>query len=386
METTQTAWVVRAARPADRAGPPAPPTCDRRAVTERETLSKCALAAGAEPENGQCLPHGGTGKVALHPLTLADRLRMRIAFLGTPELTIPLLEACARAGDLVAVIAQPDRAIGRHAALQAPPSKRWALERNIPVLQPEKVKQGRLAALLAEHRPDVAVVAAYGRILPADALRTPRLGCVNVHASLLPLLRGAAPAQWAIARGYGETGVTLMQMDEGLDTGDILLQRSLSIAQDETAESLLPRLGALGALLLPEVLARLEGPEPLPRVTQDHVRATLAPILSREDGKVDFSLSAFELDARRRGFTPWPGAWTTVAGTVLKIHAARPLQNVSGSQPGNAPGTLVEGTTLACGAGTAWELLEVQLEGKRRMPASAWLSGARLKPGDRLGT
>ncbi len=303
---------------------------------------------------------------------------MRIAFLGTPELTIPLLEACARAGELVAVIAQPDRAVGRHAALQAPPSKRWALERNIPVLQPEKVKQGRLAALLNDHRPDVAVVAAYGRILPLDALRAPRLGCVNVHASLLPLLRGAAPAQWAIARGYTETGVTLMQMDEGLDTGDILLQRSLAIAPDETAESLLPRLGALGAELLPEVLAGLET---LPRIPQDHARATLAPILSRDDGKVDFSRSAFELDARRRGFTPWPGAWTTVNGAVLKIHQARPL-----TLPAPAPGTLLQDATVACGAGTAWQLIEVQPEGKKRMPASAWLQGARLKAGDRLGS
>ncbi len=315
---------------------------------------------------------------------------MRIAFLGTPELTIPLLEACARAGDLVAVIAQPDRPVGRHATLQAPPSKRWALERGIPVLQPEKVKQGRLAALLAGHAPDVAVVAAYGRILPADALRAPRLGCVNVHASLLPLLRGAAPAQWAIARGYAETGVTLMQMDEGLDTGDLLLQRSLAIAPDDTGETLLPRLGALGALMLPEVLARLES---LPRVPQDHARATLAPILTRIDGKVDWTRSAFELDARRRGFTPWPGAWTTVAGAVLKIHDARPLSEdgaralrAGNAQAAREPGALLAGAIVACGAGTAWELREVQPEGRKRMAASAWLQGARLIAGDRMGT
>ena len=309
---------------------------------------------------------------------------MRIAFLGTPELTLPLLDACARAGELVVVIAQPDRAVGRHAALQAPPSKRWALEHGVPVLQPEKVKQGRLAALLSEHAPDVAVVAAYGRILPADALRAPRLGCVNVHASLLPLLRGAAPAQWAIARGYRETGVTLMQMDEGLDTGDILLQRSLLLEADQTAETLLPRLAALGAELLPLVLAGLEGPGALPRLPQDHARATLAPILSRDDGKVEWTRSAFELDARRRGFTPWPGAWTTVAGAVLKIHAARPA-----SGGGGPPGTLGEaaaGVRVACGEGTSWELLEVQPEGRKRMPAAAWLQGARLKAGDTLGT
>ena len=334
---------------------------------------------------------------------------MRIAFLGTPEITLPLLEACARAGDLVAVIAQPDRPAGRHAALQAPPSKRWALERKIPVLQPEKVKQGRLAALLEGYAPDVAVVAAYGRILPADALRAPRLGCVNVHASLLPLLRGAAPAQWAIARGYSETGVTLIRMDEGLDTGDILLQRSLAIAPDETAGTLLTRLGALGALMLPELLSGLEL---LPRVPQDHSRATLAPILSREDGKVDWTRSAFELDARRRGFTPWPGAWTTASGAVLKIHDARPLpDNRSRPFPADhlrplpdndlrplpdnhlrplpadaAPGVLLGGGLVACGGGTAWELREVQPEGRKRMSASAWLQGARLNAGDRLGS
>lgn len=310
---------------------------------------------------------------------------MRIAFLGTPELTIPLLEACARVGELVAVFAQPDRPVGRHAAPQAPPSKRWAVERGIPVVQPEKVKQGRLAALLAEHKPDVAVVAAYGRILPADALRTPRLGCINVHASLLPLLRGAAPAQWAIALGHTETGVTLMQMDEGLDTGDILVQRKLPIAPDETAETLLPKLAALGAGMLPELLQSLDatslssGGQLSPR-PQEHARATLAPILSREDGKVDWGRSAQELDARRRGFTPWPGAWTTVNGAVLKIHDARAVEAQG------EPGTLLNGALVACGQGTAWELREVQPEGKKRMPASAWLQGARLKAGDRLGT
>src|SRR5438132_12258056 len=142
---------------------------------------------------------------------------MRIVFLGTPEFTLPLLEACARAGELIAVIAQPDRPVGRHAVVRPPPSKVWALGRGIPVHQPEKLKQGRLAALLASLQADVAVVAAYGRILPADALAAPRHGCLNVHASLLPELRGAAPAQWAVARQYTETGVTLMQMDEGLD-------------------------------------------------------------------------------------------------------------------------------------------------------------------------
>src|SRR3954447_2830689 len=168
---------------------------------------------------------------------------MRIVFLGTPEFALTILDACARNGQLVAVVGRPDRPVGRSGKPQAPPTKRWAQERDIPVEQPEKVKGGRLAQILSAHSPDLAVVAAYGRILPADALAAPRLGCLNVHASLLPELRGAAPAQWAVAREFPESGVTLMQMDEGLDTGDILVQRRIALAPDETGESLLAKLG-----------------------------------------------------------------------------------------------------------------------------------------------
>jgi methionyl-tRNA formyltransferase len=303
---------------------------------------------------------------------------MRIAFLGTPEFAVPILEACRRAGELVLVVAQPDKPVGRRQELQAPATKKWALQHAVRVEQPEKVKQGRLAAILASARADVAVVAAYGRILPPDALRAPPHGCLNVHASLLPELRGAAPAQWAVARGYKETGVTIMQMDEGLDTGDIRLQRPIGIAADETGESLLRKLGPLGAEALAEALRLLERGE-LPRVPQDDARATLAPLLSRQDGRVDWTRTAAELDARRRGFTPWPGAWTTVGSAVLKIHEASP---VSGS---GEPGTMLQGTAVACGGGTAWELREVQPEGKKRMSAAAWLKGARLAPGARLG-
>jgi len=304
---------------------------------------------------------------------------MRIAFLGTPEFALPIVEACARAGELVLVVAQPDKPVGRHQELQAPATKRWAQQHGVRVEQPDKVKQGRLAAVFASARPDVAVVAAYGRILPPDALGVLLHGSLNVHASLLPELRGAAPAQWAVARRYRETGVTIMQMDEGLDTGDIRLQRKIAIAPDETGESLLSKLGRLGADTLTEALGLLAQGR-LPRIPQDHSKATLAPLLSREDGRVDWNHTAAELDARRRGFTPWPGAWTTVDGAVLKIQSARP---VAGS---GAPGALLGGTTVACGEGTAWELLEVQPEGKKRMPAPAWLQGARLKPGHRLGT
>jgi len=308
---------------------------------------------------------------------------MRIVFLGTPGFALPILDACARAGQLVAVVAQPDRPVGRSGKPQAPPTKRWAQERGIPVEQPEKVKGGRLAQILSAHSPDVAVVAAYGRILPADALAAPLHGCLNVHASLLPELRGAAPAQWAIARGYEVTGVTILQMDEGLDTGDIRLQRSLRIAPDETGESLLGKLGTLGASALEEALELLRRGE-LPRKSQDHSKATLAPILRREDGEADFSRTALELDRRRRGFTPWPGLWTRIDGAVLKIHWSEPLP-AGGRTPGEIIGASAAGIDVSCGEGTALRLREVQAEGKKRLPASAWLAGHPLEAGYRLG-
>ena len=309
---------------------------------------------------------------------------MRIVFLGTPDFTLPLLEICAARGELAAVIAQPDRPVGRSGKPQAPPSKAWAQARGIPVLQPEKVKQGRLAALLEGQRPDVAVVAAYGRILPKDALETPRLGCLNVHASLLPALRGAAPAQWAIARGARETGVTIMQMDEGLDTGDIRLQRALPIAPDETGESLLGKLGKLGALLLAEALERLaEGT--LPRAPQDHAQSTLAPILTRDDGQIDWSLPASAIEQRRRGFTPWPGAWTLLGGALFKLHSSRVLEETTAAAPGELVRTGAAGLDVACGQGTVLRLTEVQPENKKRMPAQAFLAGHPLPAGTRFG-
>jgi methionyl-tRNA formyltransferase len=308
---------------------------------------------------------------------------MRLVFLGTPEFALPIVEACAAAGELAVVVAQPDRPVGRSGTPQAPATKTWAGARGIPVEQPEKVKQGRLAAVLEKYRPDVAVVAAYGRILPRDALETPRLGCLNVHASLLPELRGAAPAQWAVARGYPETGVTIQQMDEGLDTGDVRLQRSCPIAPDETGASLSRKLALLGADALAEALRLLERGE-LPRVPQDHARATYAPLLTRDDGRVDFSLTAAELDRRRRGFTPWPGAWTTSAGHVLKIHDAVPLPS-GGREPGEVVAAGPAGLDVSAGSGSVWRLRDVQPEGRKRMPVSAFLAGHLVRPGDRLG-
>jgi methionyl-tRNA formyltransferase len=311
-------------------------------------------------------------------------IAMRIVFLGTPAFAVPILETCVRVGQLAAVVAQPDRPVGRSGTPQPPATKLWALERGIAVEQPDKVKQGRLAAVLQRHAPDVAVVAAYGRIVPLDALAVPKHGCLNVHASLLPELRGAAPAQWAVARGYSRTGVTIMQMDAGLDTGDIRLQRPCDVEPGETGESLLAKLSSLGAKVLEEALHLLERGE-LQRYPQDHSRATLAPPLTREDGRVDFARTARELDQRRRGFIPWPGAWTTVGGSVLKIHSAGVL-HAGGREPGEIVAASPFGIDVSCGGGTVWRLLEVQPEGKRAMNAAAYLAGHRLRPKDRLGT
>jgi methionyl-tRNA formyltransferase len=303
---------------------------------------------------------------------------MRIVFLGTPAFAVPTVDALARAGhELLAVVAQPDRPAGRGQALRAPATKEWALERGLPVLQPEKVRDGTLAAGLAAVRPDVLVVTAYGRILGADLLRLAPLGAVNVHASLLPRWRGAAPIQWSVASGERETGVSIMAMDEGLDTGDVLLQRPLPIGDDETAEALAPRLAALGGEAIVEALALLERDAIVP-VRQDAARATLAPILKREDGRVDWARPAKAIRDRLRGFTPWPGAWTTLDGKVVKVLEARVVAGGAPDELGH--GVLVEGgIVVRCGDGTALSLLRLQLEGRAAASAADLANGLRRK-------
>ena len=308
---------------------------------------------------------------------------MRIAFLGTPEFAVAPLDALARAGHAIAcVVAQPDRPAGRGQALREPATKAWARARGVPVLQPEKVRDGRLAGELRALAPDLLVVVAYGRILGEDLLSLAPHGAVNVHASLLPRWRGAAPIQWAVAEGDRETGVTIMRVDAGLDTGDILLQRAIAIGDEETAEQLAPRLAALGAEALAEALPLLAAGRLVP-VRQDAAEATHARILEKEDGRLDFALPAARLAARVRGFTPWPGAFTTLGGKVLKVHAARPDAGSAGLGPGEAraaPG----GVAVGCGEG-ALLLLDVQLEGRRRMAAADLVKGHPLAPGTVLG-
>jgi methionyl-tRNA formyltransferase len=291
---------------------------------------------------------------------------VRLAFLGTPEFAVPALDALHRAGhEVLCVVAQPDRPAGRGHGLREPATKAWARAHGLPVLQPEKVRDGRLAADLGALRPDVLVVAAYGRILGPDLLELAPFGAVNIHGSLLPRWRGAAPIQWALAEGDRETGVTIMQMDEGLDTGDLLLQRVTPILETDTAETLRARLAGLGADAIVEALPLLAEGRLTP-VRQDPAEVTLARIIEKEDGRLDFSLPAERLAARIRAFTPWPGAFTTMGGKLLKIHAAEPA-SASGAEPGESlPGPE---WVVGCGGGTALRLIEVQLEGKRRMGA-----------------
>ncbi len=303
---------------------------------------------------------------------------MRVAFLGTPAFAVPALEALARAGhDVATVVAQPDRPAGRGNALREPATKIWAREHGIPVLQPEKVRDGKLAAQLGALGLDVLVVAAYGRILGADLLTLAPLGAINVHGSLLPRWRGAAPIQWAVASGDAETGVTIMQMDEGLDTGDILLQRAMPIRPDDTAETVSERLADLGGRALVDALEALGRGAVVP-VRQDPAQATAARILEKEDGRIQWTRPAPEIAARLRGFTPWPGAFTTVDGKLLKILAAAPEEVRSPTAaPGSAARVNGRGMAVLCGEATALLVTRVQPEGKPAQDALAFWNGLR---------
>ena len=308
---------------------------------------------------------------------------MRIVFLGTPPFAVPCLGALVGAGhEVLAVVCQPDRPAGRGGALRAPATKIWAGERGVRVLQPEKVRDGKLAAALEPLRPDALVVAAYGRILGADLLQLAPHGSINVHASLLPRYRGAAPIQWALAEGERETGVTIMQMDEGLDSGDLLLQRAIPIAPDDTGGTLHDKLARLGGLALTEALTLLAAGRIVP-VKQDPARATQAPIIEKEHGRLDFSLPAHRLALRVRAFDPWPGTFTSLAGRTLKVLAAVP-DSAAGLSPG-AVRAAAGGILVGCGQGTALLVTELQLEGKRRLPAAEFLRGQALPEGTVLG-
>lgn len=310
---------------------------------------------------------------------------LTLVFCGTPAFAVPTLQKLADSGfNIPLVVTQPDRPRGRGLELAPSPVKQCAREFNLPVAQPATIKNNEeFKAQLTAIQPDAIIVVGYGRIIPSWMIELPRFGNVNLHASLLPKYRGAAPIQWAIAKGETTTGVTSMRIDTGLDTGDILLQRELAIGEDETAVSLAPRLAQIGAELMVETLRGLHAGRIHAR-PQDAANATLAPILKREDGILDFQRPAMEIYNRLRGFQPWPGAYNSFRGKHFQIHWAKPAASRSRLSPAEL-GMEDESLLVGCGSSTALRLLEVQVEGKKRMPAADFVRGYRPHPGEHLG-
>jgi len=316
---------------------------------------------------------------------------LKLVFCGTPQFAVPTLEALLAAGhEITLVVSQPDRPVGRSQQLTAPPVKQSALAAGLPVTQPEKIRSNlEFRAQLEDIQPDAIVVVAYGRIIPPWMLALPRLGCINLHGSLLPKYRGAAPIQWAVAMGDAFTGNTTMLLEEGLDTGPILLQQTVEITPEQTSVDLFEILAHTGAPLVVETLAGLAGGTIQPQ-PQNHSFATFAPLLDREDGRMHFAArTARELFNRWRGFQPWPGAFTTLDGKKLIVHRmsvpeAAPSTAAVPTEPGHIH---IENHRLfaACAEETWQEFLEVQLEGKKRLAAAEFLRGTALAEGARLG-
>ena len=307
---------------------------------------------------------------------------MRLVFCGTPQFAVPVLDAVLAAGHEIAlVVTQPDRAAGRGMQVQAGAVKQAAIRHGLPVIQPEKIRKNEdLRAQLEAILPDAILVVAYGRIIPDWMLALPRHGCINLHGSLLPKLRGAAPIQWAVANGEAHTGATTMQLEAGLDTGPMLLAQIEPIGPDETAEDLFESLSLIGAELMVKTLSGLEDGSVV-SIPQNHAEATLAPILTREDGLIDCTRPATDVFNRWRGFQPWPGAWTTLRGKKLIVNR---MARAEGQ--GTASALEVEGQRLFLGCDQSRvELLEVQMEGKKRMPAAEFMRGFQIKHGERVG-
>jgi methionyl-tRNA formyltransferase len=311
---------------------------------------------------------------------------MDVVFCGTPMFAVPTLEKLVCAGFHVTLVAtQPDRPSGRGMELAAAPVKRTALALGLPITQPEKIKHNDgFRTQLERLEPEAIIVVGYGRILPQWMIGLPKLGNINLHASLLPKYRGAAPIQWAIARGETITGVTTMRIDAGLDTGDILLQSEERIKPEDTALTLAPRLAQTGAELMIATLAGLKNGTIAPR-PQDNAQATLARILTREDGLIDFSRTAVDTWNRLRGFRPWPGAFTHFRGKTLHLHTAIPAAQVAIVAPGHFA---IEKDRLLLGFahGTALEVQELQPEGKKRMSARDFINGHRPRSDEELGS
>lgn len=304
--------------------------------------------------------------------------------MGTPHAAVPTLRQCLSDGhEVVAVWTQPDKPSGRGNKVTLSPVKEFALSHGLNVFQPARIKNDEAKSLFASHDADVAVVVAYGKILPDEFLRAPRRGCINVHFSLLPLYRGAAPANWAIINGEKETGVTTMFIEPTLDTGPILLQRKAAIGETETAPELMERLAEMGAPLLGETLSQLDHITPRPQHDRD---ATFAPVLTKEDGLIDWSQSAFVIERRVRGLQPWPNAYTTFNSKGLIIWRAQPSLAVT-SNIANGELIVAKGDELVvqCGERTALRVLEVQPEARKIIAARDFINGMRVKVGDRFG-
>ncbi len=299
---------------------------------------------------------------------------MRVLYMGTPDFAVPPLQKLIKAGyDVCAVVSQPDRPKGRGMKMTPPPVKVIAMENNIPVYQPERLKDDALLPILNEYKPDVIAVVAYGKILPEYILKYPKFGCINVHGSLLPKYRGAAPIQWAVINGEEQTGVCTMFMDKGLDTGDVLLTRVTDIASDDTAESLFDRLAPMGADVLVETLEKLESGE-IQRIPQDDALSTLAPPLSKENAHIDWTKKAEEIDCLIRGCYSWPIAYTQCDDMRIKITKAK-IGNTCNATPGNVIAADANGMTVAAGDGRSIIITEFQPEGSKRMAPDAYFRG-----------
>lgn len=305
---------------------------------------------------------------------------MKLVFLGTPSFAVPTLEAIVAAGhEVLAVFTQPDRPKGRGGQVTAPPVKETAMRLGLAVHQPERVRRPEVVDQMKQLHPDAMVVVGYGQIIPQSIIDIPGFGIINVHGSLLPKYRGAAPIQWAIANGEKRTGVTTMRIDAGLDTGDMLLKWETEIGPEENALELGQRLATAGAGLLVRTLR--ENPEP---VKQDPAEATLAPILKKEDGLIDWNWPAWKIHNRVRGFLPWPGAYTFFRGQGFHIWKARVAEQPGAADPGGL-WAVKKRLLISCGEATTLEAIEVQIEGRKRMPAEAFLNGHHLNENETLG-
>lgn len=308
---------------------------------------------------------------------------MRAVFMGTPEFAVPTLQALIDHHQVEAVVTQPDKQRGRGKKVQFPPVKEKAVEHEIPVYQPQKARDEEFVEILREINPDVIVVVAYGQILPESILNIPKYGCINVHGSLLPKYRGAAPIQWAVLDGEEKTGITIMYMEKGLDTGDMIDKAEIVLDPKETAGTLHDKLMEIGANLLLETLEKLEN-ETAVRIKQNDSESCYASMLTKEMGQIDFSKSAREIECLIRGMNPWPSAYTSLNGKTLKVWEAEVLTENSGEEPGTVIDVTKDAIVAACKEG-ALKLLEVQMAGKKRMKVSAFLLGYQVEKGMKLG-